>query len=257
MPFCVYVLTPVHAPHRFAKTYVGFTTNPMRRLRQHNREIAGGARRTGKLGPWEFAAIVSGLPSKICALQLEWALQHPKRGVKTRADVQVLAGRRGSGCQGTLKRKMHELRVILSQCEPWKDLVDLVVRFQSQQVMDFGSEFCSFPPGVRTVVGDMAVTVRARKRRINGELLVVYDDEVDTIDLVSSEDDSSTLYHSAAMTEDDDDDELTTTTSNNENADEDIINLLTPLALSGRKKTIDDNDDDDELLLRIRVPWAA
>jgi structure-specific endonuclease subunit SLX1 len=120
VPLCVYVLTPCLAPRHLLKSYVGFSNNPLRRIRKHNGEIQGGARRTREHRPWEFAAVVAGLPSKSLALQLEWALQHPKRGLKTRAHVAVLQGKRGIGAVGTVRRKMTELRLILTQCEPWK-----------------------------------------------------------------------------------------------------------------------------------------
>jgi structure-specific endonuclease subunit SLX1 len=57
-------------------TYVGATVNLDRRLRQHNKEIKGGAHATGiKVSQgeiWERAAHVSGFPDWQAALQFEW-----------------------------------------------------------------------------------------------------------------------------------------------------------------------------------------
>jgi predicted GIY-YIG superfamily endonuclease len=53
------------------KTYVGVTPDLDRRLRQHNREIAGGARATAGRR-WERIGHVSGFPDHRTALQFEW-----------------------------------------------------------------------------------------------------------------------------------------------------------------------------------------
>ena len=57
------------------KTYVGYTVNPARRLRQHNGEIKGGARRT-RGDSWEFAMIID-CPQfdKHTALSFEWHMK--------------------------------------------------------------------------------------------------------------------------------------------------------------------------------------
>lgn len=53
------------------KTYVGVTNDMKHRLRQHNREIKGGAKATRSGGPWRFAYIVE-CADKHQALSFEW-----------------------------------------------------------------------------------------------------------------------------------------------------------------------------------------
>lgn len=53
------------------RTYVGFTVNLDRRLRQHNCELTGGAKAT-KGQTWKRVLSVTGFPSQQAALQFEW-----------------------------------------------------------------------------------------------------------------------------------------------------------------------------------------
>jgi structure-specific endonuclease subunit SLX1 len=59
-------------------TYNGSTNNPIRRLRQHNEEIVGGAKAThGKEQSWEIYALLSGFENHVNALSCEWRIKHP------------------------------------------------------------------------------------------------------------------------------------------------------------------------------------
>ena len=64
-------------------TYVGATVDLNRRLRQHNKEITGGAHATGaKVAQgeiWVRAAHVSGFPDWQATLQFEWRWKHISR----------------------------------------------------------------------------------------------------------------------------------------------------------------------------------
>lgn len=83
-------------------SYVGYTTNPSRRLRQHNGEIQGGARYTHrqkesqKGGKWEYLVVITSSNfTKHIALSLEW---HVKRG------------KLGRGPIGKLRNLLHLLQ---------------------------------------------------------------------------------------------------------------------------------------------------
>jgi structure-specific endonuclease subunit SLX1 len=67
--FCCYLLRSL-CPRLKGRTYIGFTVNPRRRLRQHNGEISSGAWRTRRGRPWEMVLCIHGFPTNIAALQV-------------------------------------------------------------------------------------------------------------------------------------------------------------------------------------------
>ena len=71
MPWSVYLLVSLDA----RRTYVGATSDPERRLKQHNGEKSGGAKSTAGCA-WRRATLVSGFTDKIEALQFEWRWKH-------------------------------------------------------------------------------------------------------------------------------------------------------------------------------------
>lgn len=63
------------------RTYVGATVDISRRLRQHNGELSGGAKRTSSGRPWKVVALVT-VGDKIPALKLEWKLKRARGKTK-------------------------------------------------------------------------------------------------------------------------------------------------------------------------------
>jgi len=82
------------------KTYIGATVNMNRRLRQHNKEIKGGARYTSKWvvrgETWKHICHVSGFPTWVDALQFEWKWKHLTR------------------YKQTLQKRLEDLNILLS-----------------------------------------------------------------------------------------------------------------------------------------------
>lgn len=60
--------------------YVGSTTDPSRRLRQHNGTLSGGGKYTAQHRPWQMRAIFGPYANRSEALKAEMALKRGKRG---------------------------------------------------------------------------------------------------------------------------------------------------------------------------------
>ena len=102
-----YVYLLLATPYRDA-TYVGATVDLERRLRQHNKEIKGGATATSiqvaKGNIWIRTAYVQGFPDWQSALQFEWRWKQLSRKLPAKMDP--------------LLRRMKALKQLLSLERP-------------------------------------------------------------------------------------------------------------------------------------------
>ena len=74
-------------------TYIGSTVDLDRRLRQHNRELVGGAKATGRATGWKRICSVTGFPDERSALQFEWKwkrLSQKERGTPLERRLKAL-----------------------------------------------------------------------------------------------------------------------------------------------------------------------
>jgi predicted GIY-YIG superfamily endonuclease len=86
----VYLLTSCDPRYKL-HYYVGYTTNPLRRLKQHNGELGNGAWRTARKGrPWRIVLFVAGFTEDRAGLRFEWMWQNPHRTVALRDEVEKL-----------------------------------------------------------------------------------------------------------------------------------------------------------------------
>jgi structure-specific endonuclease subunit SLX1 len=104
----------------FDHTYIGYSINRRRRIRQHNGEIVGGAKKTLSGRPWKMHLIVFGFASNLDAYQFEWAWQHPRRS-KLVKRYMPSSMPKGSGRVTSFKYRMEVLR-IMRTIPRWKNL---------------------------------------------------------------------------------------------------------------------------------------
>eukprot|EP00033_Pygsuia_biforma_P004575 GCRY01005017.1.p1 GENE.GCRY01005017.1~~GCRY01005017.1.p1 ORF type:complete len:293 (-),score=21.84 GCRY01005017.1:291-1169(-) len=138
-----YLLTSL-APRCKNHTYIGFTVNPVRRLKQHNGMLTNGAKRTSRKRPWEMVMLVFGFPSKIAALQFEFAWQKPDLSKRTKAIASRLKGKCGNA--QFLKAKLMLVHEMLN-VPPWNRF-PLILRWISSSYEQFRSECIQLPPHI-------------------------------------------------------------------------------------------------------------
>lgn len=112
---CVYML---YSP-TMKRTYVGYTINVYKRIRQHNGEITGGAKTTMKGRPWKLIFFIEGFPDQIEALRFEWRCHHPHRFLsKNKRPI------RGHGYEGRIKSmcSILEMEKVTSKAKENKEM---------------------------------------------------------------------------------------------------------------------------------------
>ena len=76
------------------KIYFGYTVDPYRRIRQHNGEIEGGAKKTRKNRPWQMLFYISGFIDSHLALQFEYRVNKElgkKRVCNSTAAIEIVS----------------------------------------------------------------------------------------------------------------------------------------------------------------------
>jgi predicted GIY-YIG superfamily endonuclease len=68
------------------RVYIGYTINFSHRIRQHNGEITGGAKKTRKWRPWIPVCVIKGFYDSSSALRFEYRLQHSGKRRKAGED---------------------------------------------------------------------------------------------------------------------------------------------------------------------------
>ena len=151
MAFFGCYLVVSHNPEMRGRTYVGFTVNPPRRIAQHNGALASGARYTKRLRPCEMAVVIYGFPSKVQALQFEWAWQKPRLSKAVR---DIAARLKLTDKSSSLVNKLR-IALEMLHVSPWRHL-PLTVHFTRPEHAAVAAKFpITVPDHMPVVTGSI------------------------------------------------------------------------------------------------------
>lgn len=121
---CCYILKSTVAN----KIYVGYTVNFKRRLRKHNGEIKGGAKRTQRFRPWVPVCVIKGFYDSSSALRFEWKLQHcgPRRKARECSVYNILTRLKNVIHRGDGSIKRDNIMPWPKLYIEWKENYDLI-----------------------------------------------------------------------------------------------------------------------------------
>lgn len=163
--FGCYLLTSL-SPRFKGHTYIGFTVNPQRRIRQHNGEMRMGAFRTKRKRPWEMVVCIYGFPTNIAALQFEWAWQHPVESLAVRQVASTFKSLNGVGNKIKLAYAMLNL-------PSWQSL-NMTVNFFSTKYTKHTASCSTLPRHMKVQVCSMD-----ELSYYSGDNLDIYEDNLD------------------------------------------------------------------------------
>jgi len=160
---CYLLVSRSTIPHYKNRTYIGFTNDPNRRIKQHNKgHQAGGASKTDNRGPWDMILIVHGFPNSISGLRFEWAWQHPESSRRLKS---VLPAKQKREKQVDYKLKILHLMLNMG---PWNRLMLTVRWLQHNYAEEFQSHFITPPDHVKIVVGPVQAQKLPNVRETDG-----------------------------------------------------------------------------------------
>eukprot|EP01134_Creolimax_fragrantissima_P007595 CFRG7595T1 len=144
----VYIITSLKVGCKY-DTYVGFSVDPSRRLRQHNGDLTMGAKKTSRKQPWELVMVVHGFPDEKSALRFEWAWQHSKisRHIASDPKIKVLP-------KSTVTKLPSMLKVVdlMLNSIPWNRL-PLTVQWINIKYMEDFLQHVQPPKHMRILFG--------------------------------------------------------------------------------------------------------
>ena len=179
MYFC-YILRSLNEKYK-NETYIGFTDDPLHRIRQHNGIIKGGAKFTKRKRPWKIVLVISNFPNKIIALKFEWAWQNPFKSTLISKDIEnieIPVKKNKKKYYNSLEFKLKALNILINSKVFEKIYLNIFIFDDIKEIMELNDTKIIIKVNEETFKDEIAKIILNENNNISFETIDLLPNEI-------------------------------------------------------------------------------
>ena len=179
MYFC-YILRSLNEKYK-NETYIGFTDDPLHRIRQHNGIIKGGAKFTKRKRPWKIVLVISNFPNKIIALKFEWAWQNPFKSTLISKDIEnieIPVKKNKKKYYNSLEFKLKALNILINSKIFEKIYLNIYIFDDIKEIMELNDTKIIIKVNEETFKDEIAKIILNENNNISFETIDLLPNEI-------------------------------------------------------------------------------
>ncbi len=163
------------------ETYIGFTDDPLHRIRQHNGIIKGGAKFTKRKRPWKIVLVISNFPNKIIALKFEWAWQNPFKSTLISKDIEnieIPVKKNKKKYYNSLEFKLKALNILINSKVFEKIYLNIFIFDDIKEIMELNDTKIIIKVNEETFKDEIAKIILNENNNISFETIDLLPNEI-------------------------------------------------------------------------------